>query len=345
MQLTRRSALVSFTAAAFVGARRSEATPQAVIGSGAHRYEVRHDWGKTPAGFVYGLTHGVAVDKNDFVYIAHTAHKTSTSKDCVLVFDPEGNFVKSWGPGYGGGAHGFDIFEEDGDEVIYLTDLSRGLFKLTLEGEVIWHVAKPAFHAGKDLKYRPTNVGVAPDGTVYFADGYGSYYIHVFDREGKELGAFGGPGDHEQGKVFHPHGLFVDTRGAAPLLIACENYYGAGVTAHGQLQRFNLDGSFHSYVAMKDLRQPRHADIFNGDLLIPDFFGRITLLDQNDKLIGHLGDAFTSNDNLRVLSKAPREEYPTGKFLRPHDGAFTKNGDIIITEYLPTGRVTRLSKV
>ncbi|MHC4994660.1 MAG: NHL repeat-containing protein [Planctomycetota bacterium] len=344
MTLTRRAALASFAATAFVGVPRARAGKTLYIGRGQHTYEVQHDWGETPRGFVYGITHGVAVDKQDNVYIAHTAHPDSDLRDCVLVFDPDGAPLRSWGAEYAGGVHGFDIFDEGEEEVVYLTDLTRGLFKLTLDGEVLWHVARPGFHDGKDLKYRPTNVGVAPDGTVYFADGYGSYYIHVFDHHGRELGTFGGPGDHQPGRTFHPHGIFIDTRRDEPLVVVCENYYGEGVVAHGQLQRFDLEGNFHSYVEMKDLRQPRHGDIHRGTLLIPDFFGRITLLDHNDRLITHLGDSFTTNDHLTALQRGPRQNYPAGKFVRPHDGAFTSRGDIIITEFLPTGRVTRLNQ-
>ena len=51
------------------------------------------------------------------------------------MFDRAGNFVRSWGAQFFGGAHGFDLVVEDGREILYLTDLQQGLFKMTLDGE------------------------------------------------------------------------------------------------------------------------------------------------------------------------------------------------------------------
>ena len=89
----------------------------------------------------------------------------------TVVFDRAGNFVRSWGALFFGGAHGFDLVVEDGREILYLTDLQQGLFKMTLDGELIWHVAKPDWYEGKDLKYRPSNVAVAPGGGRVFVTG------------------------------------------------------------------------------------------------------------------------------------------------------------------------------
>ena len=65
----------------------------------------------------------------------------------MVVFDPAGKFVRSWGEQFFGTAHGFDLIVEDGQEMFYVTDMARGLFKTTLDGKVIWHVDKPPFYA------------------------------------------------------------------------------------------------------------------------------------------------------------------------------------------------------
>jgi hypothetical protein len=311
------------------------------------RFDFEHGWGELPQGLRYGTTHGIAIDKDDFVYIAHTGNADSSVKDCILVFAPDGSFEHSFGAMFAGGAHGLDIFtESDGSQVLFLTDLTKGLFKMSLQGELIWHVAKPKFHDGKDLKYRPSNVAAAADGTVFLSDGYGSYFIHVFDREGNELDAFAGHGVHEKGKAFHPHGLWIDVRpGKLPLLILAENYYGPAIPDQGVLQRFTLDGKFHSYIdTAHELMAPRHLASHGQLLAIPDLNGRVTLLDGDNQLIGHIGDIELPRPTIRKLRTENPSKFPDGKFICPHDGAFDSNGNLFVAEWVPQGRITKLKR-
>jgi len=60
-------------------------------------------------------------------------------------------------------------------------------------------------------RFLPTNFAFLPDGDFLLADGYGSYYIHRYDRDGNWKSCFGGPGDGH-GKFDTPHGLWVDDR-------------------------------------------------------------------------------------------------------------------------------------
>src|SRR5436309_2275095 len=159
-QINRREFLVGAAAVGFgvyAGARAVEERP-IILGSGEHRYECIHDWGQLPDSIQYGITHGVAVDKRGFVHVLHMSRKTSPCKDCVVVFDPQGKFVRSWGETFFGSAHGFDLIVEDGQEILYITDLKRGLYTTTLDGKLIWHVEKPPFYEGKEIKYVPSNV-------------------------------------------------------------------------------------------------------------------------------------------------------------------------------------------
>jgi len=94
---------------------------------------------------------------------------------------------------------------------------------------VIWHVAKPPFYdAHKDLKYTPTNVAVAPNGDVYFADGYGSWFIHHLDKNGNYKRTFGGPGDGNTATLGQVVAAMAQrdsqdrTRATAPLVQATE---------------------------------------------------------------------------------------------------------------------------
>ena len=63
------------------------------VGSGRHTYEVHDDWMRLPPE-VDVLAASVTVDSHDNVYCF------SRSKEHpVVVFDREGNFVRSWGAG------------------------------------------------------------------------------------------------------------------------------------------------------------------------------------------------------------------------------------------------------
>src|SRR5262245_32151622 len=70
-------------------------TAAPVVGSGEHTYEVIHDWGQLPIGCRLGNTHGVTEDAQGRIYVKHTVGKGSTCEDAVLVFDAEGQFIKS----------------------------------------------------------------------------------------------------------------------------------------------------------------------------------------------------------------------------------------------------------
>src|SRR5262249_36921583 len=108
--LTRRQFLATTAAAAAAAslARPISAEP-ITVGQGAHRYQCLHDWGPLPDTIQYGLTHGVAVDSRGFVHILHTSRKTSPNKDTIIVFSPDGEFVRSWGEQFFGTGHGFDL--------------------------------------------------------------------------------------------------------------------------------------------------------------------------------------------------------------------------------------------
>src|SRR5262249_25812512 len=190
-----------------------------VVGSGAHTYEVHHDWGELPASIKYGNTHGVVEDSQGRIYVHHTVNATSESSDSMVVFDEKGKFIKSWGKEFKGGAHGLHIRKEGSTEFLYLCDTKRGVVvKATLDGEEVFHLEYPdvsdAYRPGPDgkkPKYSPTNLAIAPNGDLYVGDGYGSSYINQYNSKGEYIRTFGGKGK-EPGKVDCPHGIAVDLR-------------------------------------------------------------------------------------------------------------------------------------
>jgi hypothetical protein len=91
------------------------------------------------------------------------------------------------------------------------------------------------------------------------------------------------------------------------------------------------------------LRHPCHFDQRNGDLLIPDLHGRVTIFDKDNKLVVHLGDNVDpkkrGDHNLAV------EQRVAGQFVTPHGAIWDRAGNIYVGEWIVGGRVTKLKHV
>ena len=223
----------------FVHASDKAGDKNPVIGQGEHRYECFHGWGEVPASVHWFETHGVAVDKAGLIYIKHRAggdkpKSPGEAQDTIVVFDPDGKFVRSFGKEYHGGGHGIDIREENGQEFLYLSCMFpvNLVLKTDLKGEVAWTKEKPRephVYDKEGSRYSPTNVAFAPDGGFYVGDGYGSNYIHQYDKDAKWVRTFGGTGD-EPGKFKTPHGLWLDDRpGREPQLVVADRGNAASI--------------------------------------------------------------------------------------------------------------------
>lgn len=320
------------------------------VGTGEHTYECDHNWGELPPDYTWQTTHNVAVDSEGLVYITHQGLKAAKKNmDCVMVFDPKGKFVRSFGKDWHGGGHGIEIRKEGSDEFIYLTNTwtpTLKVVKTTLKGEQVWAKGRPECKEYEDPKkpYNPTNVSWLPDGGFTVGDGYGSNYMMNYDKDGKLVKVFGGPGKG-LGQLATPHGHCLEDRdGNHPLILVCDR-------ANARLQTFTLDGKPVSATDPgKVVLFPAHAKVRGNVILLPDLHARVSLLDRTDrdyKPIVHLGDdeAWRKKvlDGFKVRGQ-PKEWLP-GKFVHPHDACFDKDGNIFVVEWVATGRVSYLKKV
>ncbi|MFP6753046.1 MAG: peptidase, partial [Pirellulaceae bacterium] len=131
LQSTSATMLASGIAPAFLGADDKAGSKPKVIGPEGHRYEIHHDCMEVPDHIRWQDTHGVAVDAEGLIYIKHRT-KTAEVMDSIVVFDPKGTFVRSFGKEYHGGGHGIDIRKDDGEEFLYLCDNKGYIAKKTL---------------------------------------------------------------------------------------------------------------------------------------------------------------------------------------------------------------------
>lgn len=332
---TRRTAVQLLSAVAapmLLTAKKSGANSQ-MMGEGKHTYEVHHDYLKLPDGRQWGYTHSVAITK-DGRTIVH-----SQCQDAVAIFDPKGKFIKSWNGGFDKGAHGMTLGRDGNREYLVFCDVDRlKVYKTTLDGEVMWERGLPeesgVYKPG--MVYKPTNAAIAPNGDIYVADGYGSSFIHQYASDGKWIRTWGGKGK-EPGQMNSPHGIWLDDRDKAnPTLVVADR-------SNNRLQYFSLDGKHLSFVT-EELRRPCHFAIHKKELIIPDLQARVTIFDENNRLIAHLGDQ-PDVWKEKGWPNLGRDRYPAGKFNSPHGIEVDKKGNIIVVEWIKDGRVTMLRRV
>lgn len=326
-----------------------------VLGSGAHRFEVHHDWPQLPDRFTWQTTHNVALDKAGNLYVIHEGRADQTDHPAIFVFDPEGKYVRSFGSEFQGGGHGLEVHAEGSQEFLYVTGYQhlKKFAKLTLTGETVWVRRAPMdsglYIKGEDTepnrewgrnRFHPTNIAFRPDSTdFYVADGYGAYVVHVYDQDANYKSTFGKPGPgKEPGQLDTPHGIWTDTRrGRDPSVVVADR-------VNGRLQWFTLDGQHKE--TLDGFLLPANVDTYGELMLVPDLQARVTLLDGKNKVVAQFGDDETWRANvMKMDARKHPEDCPVGKFLHPHDACFDAAGNIFIAEWVGTGRVTKLRRL
>ena len=281
---------------------------------------------QTPGGSTLGACHGgAAIDKDGNIYV------TTDTPRGIVVFKPDGKFLRAVGPSH---IHALEIREENGTEYIYAArPTAHEVVKLSLAGERLWSIEYPS-ESGifKDAKgFNPCAVTVAPDGSIFIADGYGSNYVLKYDKNRKFLKAFGGPGEAE-GKFKTCHGIAYDPR-HNNILVCNRN--------NNRVEHWDLDGNFQR-VIQKDLRMPAAVHIRGDYALFPELQGRVTLLDKAGNIAAQLGDQ--PNEKHRANYGLPPADWKEGIVNSPHGGSIDKDGNIIVSEWTQFGRVHKWVK-
>lgn len=189
-------------------------------------YAIDPTWPQRPAHITWAAVPGVAVDKSDNVWMFTRA------KPPVQVYDPAGNFVRSWGDAEVQTAHGLRLDHEGN---VWVTDVvGHVVMQFTPEGKLLRTLGTRGV-PGEDPTHfnKPTDVAVSPAGDVFVSDGYANNRVVRFDRDGKFVKAWGkmgvGPGEFSL-----PHAIVRDSKGR--LYVADRN--------NVRIQVFNEDGQF-----------------------------------------------------------------------------------------------------
>ena len=178
---------------------------------------------KMPAGRTMGSSSGVAVDSRGHIWVGDRcgANDCAGSKlDPIVEFDAKGQFVQAFGHGLLLFPHGLYV---DAHDHIWVTDghsngtIGAQVFEFDRTGKVLRTLGKPGVSAeGPDTFAEPNAVLVAPNGTIFVADGHtpnkGAARIVKFDATGKFIRQWGAHGD-APGQMDVPHTIALDSKG------------------------------------------------------------------------------------------------------------------------------------
>ena len=178
-----------------------------ILGSGEYRYRVEEGWGTLPDGWSFHEVGAVGMDRHDNVYVFNRGEHP------MIVFDRDGNFLRSWGEGMFPRAHGVHMAPDD---TIWLTDDgAHCVRKCTLDGKVLMTLGTPGkpapFMSGAPF-CRCTHTALSPKGEIYVTDGYGNAQVHKYTPDGQYLLSWGKCGIGE-GEFNLPHNIHCDADG------------------------------------------------------------------------------------------------------------------------------------
>lgn len=296
----------------------------AIVGSGKHRYHVDNDWARLPEGLSFGDAPAVAVDRNDNVYVF------CRNKNPVLVFDRQGNFLRSWGEEFGfRNPHGASVGPDD---TIYLTDDgNHTVRKFTLDGKLLMTIGVPGEPApamsGEPFN-RCTHTALSPQGEIYVSDGYSNARVHKYAPDGRHLFSWGEPGTLP-GQFNIVHNICCDADGWV---------YVADRENH-RVQVFSPDGRYETQ--WNNLSRPCGLFITGGSSplcyigeLGPENVNRTM---RNAPNLGPRVSILTlEGEIISLLGSKPLGDSTPDQFVAPHGIAVDSRGDIYVAEVANT---------
>ncbi len=292
----------------------------ASVGQGSYSYEVADGWKEPPAGYEWGQIGAVAVDSKDQVYLfTRTDHP-------LMIFDKEGNFLRSWGEGVFKDAHGLCF---DADDNMYFVDrASQVVMKFTADGQKVFELGnrdqpsdtgyneedRTVLRAGGPF-HHPTDVALSASGDIYVSDGYRNCQVHKYSADGEFLFSWGEPGDGP---------------GQFRLVHSVWEAKGRVYVADRENHRIQIFTPQEEFLDMwPGFIQPCDIYVDDNDIMyVPELQGRVSLVSLDGTILTRIGD--------------PQDRVAEpGKFIGPHGICADSNGDFYVSEVLTGQRIQK----
>ena len=299
----------------------------------------------------------------------------------LVAFDTEGQLLRVVETGLTEG-HGITLVREDNDEFLWISDpgfvfscgaddgdpnwapmFGKGVHcqtrtprvvKMTLDGQIHSELAipprDPAIPAGPMGPYCPCGCAVDEErfggkGDIWVADGYGSGVVHRFDKHGNHRSTL--TGDEAGQRLACPHAIFIDRRKMAPELYVADRI-------NTRVLVYDLDGRYLRTFGEQILNSPSDFAQWGDLLVVAELYGRVTVLDPEDQLLGYIGGDpaaaqgwptrpgwpnALADDGHTEIPHLPRHD----RFNSPHAVAADADGNLYVSEWLLGGRYTKLT--
>ncbi len=206
-------------------------------------------WGKFPGGRTWGATSAVypARDGSGDIWVGERCGANMCGDqpdiDPILRFDVDGNLLTSFGAGQVVWPHGMFV---DADDNVWVADavgfgrnprpdMGHVVLKFSPTGELLLTLGQPGVVGdGPDTFNKPSDVLVAPDGSIFVVDGHdagGNNRVVKFRSDGTFIKEWGKTGA-EAGEFRDPHALALDSQGRLYV----------GDRANSRIQIFDQEG-------------------------------------------------------------------------------------------------------
>jgi DNA-binding beta-propeller fold protein YncE len=297
------------------------------LGTETFTYQVVENWAKLPDGWSFKEVGGVGADAQDNVYVFNRGPHP------MMVFDRQGNFLRSWGEGIFPRAHGVTMAPDD---TMFLSDDGdHTVRKCTLDGKVLFTLGtsgKPAPFMSGDPFNRCTHVAIDPrNGDFYVSDGYGNARVHKYSPDGKLLFSWGQSGT-DPGEFNIAHNIATDKDGWV---------YVADRENH-RLQVFDPNGKFETQWVNMARPCGLYLDQSSGLAYIGELGAAIGPNAEGRKLGPRVSIYNTQGELLARLGNEGEGENP-GRFIAPHGICIDSRGDIYVGEVSWTHTGSRLN--
>ena len=293
-------------------------TDTAKLGSGRFEYEVEVGWEKLPDGVGWREVAGVITDQDDNVYAF------SRGDNPVVVFDKDGNFLRTWGEGLFTRAHG--ISRGPNGTFYCADDGDHSIRQCSPDGEVLMTIGIPGepapMFSGNPFN-RCTHVATDPEnGDLFISDGYGNSRVHKYTADGEHITSWGSPGV-DPGQFNIAHNIAADRDG---FIYVCDR-------ENHRIQIFDRDGALEDIWTNVHRPCAIHIDgdqrVYVGELgwgmgvnrEMPNIGPRVSIMTPAGKVLERLGNGWGLE---------------TGQFISPHGIAVDSRKNIYVAEVAHT---------